>query len=66
MKAPNDVSGPAMPCANAKPARIKALVAQEDLLRGSSGISATFGNACLASANEFTVAQVELWSLSRT
>ena len=38
---------------------------QEDLLRGSSGISVTFGNACLASANEFGVRQVELWSLSR-
>jgi len=43
-----------------------ALFLQEDLLRGSSGISATFGNGCLASANEFTVGQVELWSLSRT
>lgn len=43
-----------------------ALFLQEDLLRGSSGISATFGNACLASANEFTVAQVELWTLRRT
>lgn len=43
-----------------------ALFLQEDLLGGSSGISATFGNACLASANEFSVTQVELWSLSRT
>lgn len=43
-----------------------AIFLQEDLLRGSSGISATFGNPCLAGSTEFTVGQLEVWAVAPT
>ena len=39
---------------------------QEDLLRGSSGISATFGNPCLAASTEFAVGKLEVWAVLPT
>jgi hypothetical protein len=39
---------------------------QEDLLHGSSGISATFGNPCLAGSTEFTVGKLEVWAVLPT
>lgn len=39
---------------------------QEDLLRGSSGISATFGNPCLAGSTEFAVGKLEVWAVLPT
>lgn len=39
---------------------------QEDLLRGSSGISATFGNPCLAGSSEFAVGKLEVWAVLPT
>eukprot|EP00250_Pteridium_aquilinum_P018583 c24128_g1_i1 orf=880-1935(+) len=41
-----------------------ALHLDEDLLNGSSGACDTFGNPCLATSTEFTVANVELWGFA--
>lgn len=41
-----------------------AIFLSEGLLRGSSGISSTFGNPCLAGSSDFTVGQLEVWSLT--
>ncbi len=43
-----------------------AIFLAEDLLRGSSGISSTFGNPCLAGSAEFTVGQLEVWAVNPT
>ncbi len=43
-----------------------AIFLADDLLRGSSGISSTFGNPCLAGSLEFTVGQIEVWAITRT
>jgi hypothetical protein len=43
-----------------------AIFLQEDLLRGSSGISATFGNPCLAGSTEFAVGKLEVWAVLPT
>lgn len=41
-----------------------ALHLDEDLLNGSSGPCDTFGNDCLASSEEFSVANVEVWGFA--
>jgi len=40
-----------------------AIVIDEDLLKGSSGMCTTFGSPCLASCDEFTVQHVEVWQV---
>lgn len=45
---------------------VSVVAPQEDLLRGSSGISATFGNPCLAGSSEFAVGQLEVWAVMPT
>lgn len=41
-----------------------ALHLDEDLLNGSSGACDTFGNHCLATSMDFTIANVELWGFA--
>lgn len=41
-----------------------ALRLDEDLLNGSSGACETFGNYCLATSMEFSIANVELWGFA--
>ncbi|XP_022136824.1 TLD domain-containing protein 2 [Momordica charantia] len=43
-----------------------ALYLDNDLLNGSSSISETYGNPCLANAEEFEVKEVELWGFVYT
>lgn len=43
-----------------------ALCVDEDLLHGSSGSCATFGNSCLAYSPEFELKNVELWGFSHS
>ncbi|MCO5556553.1 hypothetical protein L7F22_010103, partial [Adiantum nelumboides] len=37
-----------------------------DLMHGSSGLSETFGNCCLAHSQEFNIKHVELWGFAHT
>ncbi|XP_042493183.1 TLD domain-containing protein 2 [Macadamia integrifolia] len=41
-----------------------ALYLGDDLLRGSSSVSETYGNPCLAQSEDFEVKEVELWGFS--
>ncbi|KAL5712027.1 hypothetical protein ACHQM5_014237 [Ranunculus cassubicifolius] len=43
-----------------------ALCLDEDLLRGTSGPSDTFGNLCLAHSQEFEMKNVELWGFTHS
>ncbi|PKU84998.1 oxidation resistance protein 1 [Dendrobium catenatum] len=43
-----------------------AICLEEDLLRGTSGPSETFGNMCLAHTEDFELKNVELWSFSHS
>ncbi|XP_058786973.1 uncharacterized protein LOC131661448 [Vicia villosa] len=43
-----------------------ALYLDSDLLNGSSSISETFGNPCLANSQDFEVKEVELWGFVQT
>ncbi|CAK8567308.1 unnamed protein product [Lathyrus sativus] len=43
-----------------------ALYLDSDLLNGSSSVSETFGNPCLANSQDFEVKEVELWGFVQT
>lgn len=40
-----------------------AISLDNELLRGSSGLSESFGSPCLASQEDFEIGKVELWGL---